>query len=184
MKQIPNLLVIGGTGRNIGKTTLTTMIIERFSKELKLIALKTSMLMPDEAYFHGHHKLIGADEFELLEEKEIKGNKDSQRYLKAGASQSWFLSAGENAVDSGMDVFWQKIGFAKPVIAESNVLNDFYIPGLFIMVKGNRQIKPQAKVLLQKADVVVSEMDLDGFDSVVKNLDFINGQWFLKDITQ
>ncbi len=179
MKHLTNLLVIGGTGRNIGKTTLAVKIIERFSKETQLITLKTSVLLPGEAYLHGHHKMMKSDAFELMEEKSPEGEKDSQRYVRAGAAKSYFLSVGEKAVPEALRFFWNKITPLTPVVAESNLLNDYYIPGVFIMIKGNRAVKPQAKVLLQKADVVIPEMDVDYFNRIVKNLCFKDGRWNL-----
>ena len=183
MKHLTNLLVVGGTGRNLGKTTLVEMLIKQFHSQTGLIALKTSMLLPDEGYLHGNHRLIKADEFELVEEKDPSGNKDSQRYLKAGAAKSYFLSTGENAINRAMDYFWRKTGNATPVIAESNVLRNYYIPGLFIMVKGQQPAKPQAKALLQTADVVVPEMELDFFKRVIYGLSIVNGCWVYKEVT-
>ncbi len=183
MKHLPNLLVVGGTGRNLGKTTLVEMLIEQFHEKAGLIALKTSMLLPGEEYLHGHHKLIEPDKFELLEEKDPSGNKDSQRYLKAGATKSYFLSTGENAVNRAMDYFWKKTGNSTPVVAESNVLCNYYIPGLFIMVKGKQPAKPQSKALLQAADVVVPEMDIDFFKRVINGLSLINECWNYNKVT-
>ena len=182
MKRLTNLLVVGGTGRNIGKTTFVEMLVARFHKETTgLVALKTSMLLPGEEYLHGDHKLIKPDEFELFEENDPKGIKDSQRYLKAGAAKSYFLSTGDQAANRAMDYFWKTVGSTTPVIAESNVLTNHIIPGLFIMVKGQQPAKPEAAMLLKKADFIVAEMDMGSFKRVVDGLYFENGTWFFKD---
>lgn len=75
MKRLTNLLVIGGTGRNIGKTTLVEILIDKFKNETGLIALKTSMLLPGDEYLHDQYKLVKSDEFELIEENVLTEKK-------------------------------------------------------------------------------------------------------------
>ena len=177
MKRLQNLLLIGGTGRNIGKSTLMEIIIRKFGKELPLIALKSSMLMPGEAYLHGKHKLVEPDEFLLQEEVYDGSVKDSQRYLKAGATQSFFLSVGEKALSDAFEMFLKTVGNSGIIIAESNVLREVAIPGVFIMIKGNSSIKPQAKRFLELADKVVPAMDMVAFKKVVSELRFDETGW-------
>ena len=177
MKRLQNLLLIGGTGRNIGKSTLMEIIIQRFGKELPLIALKSSMLMPGEVYFHGKHKLVEPDEFLLQEEVYDGSLKDSQRYLKAGASRSFFLSVGEKALSEAFEKFLKTVGNSGIIIAESNVLREVAIPGTFIMIKGNSSVKPQAKKFLELADRVIPAMDVDAFEKVAAELRLDETGW-------
>ncbi len=89
MKVYPNILLISGTGRNVGKTTLGCVLIEHFSKAYEIISVKFS------PHFHPlTDTLIPLeinDYFQLSIEKSIEGNKDSSRFLKAGASVSYYI---------------------------------------------------------------------------------------------
>ncbi len=42
MKSMPNILLIAGTGRNVGKTLLACEIIQQLSKTMAVTAIKTS----------------------------------------------------------------------------------------------------------------------------------------------
>jgi molybdopterin-guanine dinucleotide biosynthesis protein len=164
-----NFLIIGGTGRNTGKTTLVEMLVKKLSaKGYKITTLKTSMLLPGEEYLHGNHQLANDNEFILVRENET-GNKDSQRYLKAGAEKSFFMSIGKNALKDAVKKFLKTIDKDELVIAESNVLTKSIKPSLFIILKGDT-VKESAKLLFKQADVVVSAGDKKEFTKIVDRI--------------
>lgn len=179
MEYLPNLLLVGGTGRNIGKTTFVERLVGKLNSELSLITLKTSMLLPGEEYLHGKHRFVKPGEFFLLKENTGEGNKDSNRYLKAGASQSWFLSVGENALPQAMEYFLDMVKEPELIIAESNVIREIIIPGVFIMIKGDGVVKPQAVHHLAIADVIVTANNRKAFEETIARLEIAAGGWQL-----
>jgi len=179
MKYLPNLLLVGGTGRNIGKTTFVERLVDMFNPEFSLITLKTSMLLPGEEYLHGKHRLVKPDEFFLFEENTGEGNKDSNRYLKAGASKSWFLSVGENALPQALGYFLDIVKEPGLIIAESNVIREIVIPGVFIMIKGDGVVKPLSVHQLSIADIVIPANNRKAFDEIIARIEVTASGWHL-----
>jgi molybdopterin-guanine dinucleotide biosynthesis protein len=165
-----NMIIVAGTGRNIGKTTLVEMMIRELSKKYRITALKTSMLMPGEEYLHGRHRLAKPEEFFLKEEKDESVAKDSGRFLKAGAYRSFFLSMGENAADQAFRCFARKTDPEDLVIAESNVLPVIVKALVLIVINENDKVKPSAKKLIGMADMIVPAMSKESFERVVKKV--------------
>lgn len=52
-----NLLIIGGTGRNVGKTTLANLLIKKFSLQIEIIGLKVSTHKKGDEFLHGYHEV-------------------------------------------------------------------------------------------------------------------------------
>lgn len=150
-----NILIVGGTGRNIGKSTFAELLIKKFSAKNEIIALKTSMLLPGEEYLHGNHKTANPDEYFIIEEKAKDTNKDSSRFLRAGAKKSYFLSIGSKSTSKAFKDFLGKIPDESLIIAESNVLNEVVNPGIFVMIVDYENMKPSAKKLIDMADMIV-----------------------------
>jgi molybdopterin-guanine dinucleotide biosynthesis protein len=168
-KKLDNIwVVVAGTGRNVGKTTLMEMLIERMAERYKVVALKTSVLRPDEKMFHGNHRMAEPDEFFLLEETGKNIQKDSGRFLTAGADRSFFLSIGENKVLEALRAFEQFIGKRHIVLAESNVLPFIIDPAILIVVRDEQLKKRSSEVLLNQADYVVNKMDRKAFKIIVE----------------
>ena len=170
------ILLVGGTGRNIGKTTFMELLIRKFSNTYPLVALKTSFLLPGSERFHGHPALITENRFLLTEEKESSGQKDSRRYLQAGARRSFFLSAGKNAVDNGWQAFLKSIQDGSLVVVESNALFESVSPALFIMIDDGKP-KPGTQRLLKQADLIVPALNGKVFAHAVGQIDIKNGRW-------
>lgn len=72
-------IIIGGTGRKTGKTTLACRIIA-LSPERRWTAVKVS-----------HHAPSSQAPFEILEETEPGDAGDTRRYLAAGAARAFWL---------------------------------------------------------------------------------------------
>ncbi|MEJ5369859.1 MAG: hypothetical protein WHT08_16215 [Bryobacteraceae bacterium] len=72
-------IVVGGTGRKCGKTTLVCRILA-LSREKRWTAVKIS-----------HHAPDSGAAFELIEETEAGDSGDTRRYLAAGAARAFWL---------------------------------------------------------------------------------------------
>jgi hypothetical protein len=182
MNQHDNLIIIGGTGRNIGKTTLMEKIIKRFAREVPVTALKIANIKPGEEAFHGHDVSGFSEKILLQKESNPDGNKDSMRFLKAGASVSWYIQAEDAFLPETFPEVEKILKNARFGICESNSLRLFVRPALFIMVKGKSaspRRKKEASRLLEMADVTVEALNPAQFDALVKAVEIKDGRFVL-----
>ena len=154
MEKLRNLLVVGGTGRNVGKTECICRIIARTCCHATVYALKVSAIYPDEEMYHGCH-----DEQEkrrLVEETRTTGDKDTIRMLRAGAKRVFYLQGTKETIAEGFAAFYSQVPADGAVICESNSLGDAVTPALAMVVRGvDGKIKPRSLPLLDRADLVV-----------------------------
>ncbi|MFT5702192.1 MAG: hypothetical protein ACI8ZB_005103 [Desulforhopalus sp.] len=104
MIKYKKLIVIGGTGRNVGKTEFVCTLIEKFSSQLPIYALKVSAIFSDEEIFHGTHS---EDEpnFQLFEETRLTTEKYTSRILRAGATRVFYLRSDDLKIQAGFLAF-------------------------------------------------------------------------------
>ncbi|MBU1011712.1 MAG: hypothetical protein KKG99_01790 [Bacteroidetes bacterium] len=171
----PNLLLIAGTGRNVGKTSLACALIDQTSISHKVIGVKIS------PHFHQisptEKPIIKSENFEIIEELNSDGNKDSSRMLKAGASRVFYVQTKSDIalieVMKELQQFWFD---DTAVICESGGLRHFIEPGLFMVCRSADQpeIKPHLNVLEPKVDQFILFQE-NGFD--LSRVKFENHKW-------
>ena len=129
-----NLLLISGSGRNCGKTTLACEIIKKMAKNTDVYALKIS------PHFHQlgekQELLIRQEGFSLFREKDMHSTKDSARMLKAGAKESLYLQCEDAATAEAFKSVMQIIPKGSPVVCESGALAKSHKSGLFLLLEG------------------------------------------------
>lgn len=167
MKRIPNLLLVSGAGRNVGKSTLVCRLIEKFKAEM-LMAVKISP--------HFHESI--PKNIPYIIEKEINPNrgKDSSRFLKSGAAEVYYLQVHDEHLAEAFDKILGKNINDRPIIAESGGLAKFIQPGLMLFVEGEDSVVKN-KPIKEKADKVL-QMQNGGF--AIDDIEFTNGEWKLK----
>lgn len=152
--EFPNLLLVGGAVRNVGKTALTCKIIKHFSVAHGIFALKVKTIYEGDTFFHGKddHPLDG--NFRIFEEKNTSGNEDSQRLLAAGAKKVFRIKAKHRFLKDAFEELMQKTPKDTLWVCESNSLRDIITPGIFLMIlnKDHQKIKPSAERLKPYAD--------------------------------
>ncbi len=130
MNKLGNLLIVAGTGRNSGKTTLACNIIKQFS-DIKPIALKIS------PHFHepssGLELLKSDADFNIYKERSETGDKDSSKMLISGASAAYYIQVYDN--NAGRSFRWlvDYLHTGNPIVCESPALRRFVEPGVFII---------------------------------------------------
>lgn len=147
--KLPQLLLIAGNGRDSGKTTLACLIIQKFSPDRQIIALKISP--------HKHRIVTGGDVISdtdnlyIVEETEAGTGKDSSRMLDAGASRSFFICASGDHLLPAMNNILELADDNTLFVCESGGLRRFAEPGLFFIVDriGSEGIKLSTQNLLQ-----------------------------------
>lgn len=177
--KLPQLLLIAGTGRDSGKTTLACALIEKFSPSKSVIALKIT------PHFHKNigsgRVLHNTPELFIAEETDSSTGKDSLRMLKAGAHQSFFVMTTDDHLQDAFLKVKELIPDDSLIICESGGLRLYIEPGLFLMMnrKGTETIKPLSEKLLAQADCVITfDGEKIGFDR--DRIEIINNQWALK----
>jgi hypothetical protein len=146
--ELPRLLIIAGTGRESGKTTLACRIIKNFCNSRPIIAVKIS---PHRHYFEPGGKIITQrDNLYIAEETDTGTGKDSSRMLAAGARRSFFVMAPEDLLLEAIHQIIDITGNAVFMICESGGLRRWVEPGLFLVVSGTGQKdkKPIARDLM------------------------------------
>jgi hypothetical protein len=181
MNFLTNWIIIGGTDRNTGKTTLAEKLIEKFGSKVPVTAVKIANIKPGNERFHGHDVKSFRDKILIKKETRSNGSKDSMRFLKAGAFESWFIQTEDAFLPETFPEIQTVLKDAQWVVCESNSLRNFVKPGLFIMVKG-KDVAPSKKDvpgLLQLADVVVEALQWEQFDTLVERIEIKDEKFVL-----
>lgn len=158
----PQLLQIGSTGRNSGKTTVAKKLIETFN-DYPLVALKIITITGKRGVCQRGGTGCGIctsidSGYELIEENNRRGKKDTMELLKAGVSQSFLLKAFEDSLFEGFEAFLRQIPSDALIICESNSLRKYVEPGVFIMMDNQkRRLKPSSADVYDFADLIVTD---------------------------
>ena len=133
------IVVVGGPGRNAGKTTLVCALI-RALRERQWVAAKIT------ADDHGQPA-------PLWEETRQSG-KGTGRFLAAGAERAFLLTSNRDAMP--MAEFWEAAGADANVIFESNRIAEELQPDLCLAVIGaGEECKPSFAPFLRRADALL-----------------------------
>jgi hypothetical protein len=174
------LLIVGGAGRNVGKTEFVCRLIEKFARQQEIYGLKVSSIFPDEELYHGTHP---GDEpaRHLFEETRTDTSKDTSRMLRAGAARVFYLRSDDAGIKEIFSLFLGQLPEGALIVSESNSLSQFVRPGLHVMVRAvDGQVKPRARAQLEGADLVVVSDGVSGFPELDRiELDG-NREWQLK----
>ena len=130
---INNLLLISGSGRNCGKTTLACEIIANMARTTTVYALKIS------PHFHklgdSQELLTEQPNYSLYRENDPSSAKDSSRMLKAGAKESLFLQCEDEFISEAFQAILTYLPKNYPLVCESGSLIKSYKPGLFLVLE-------------------------------------------------
>jgi hypothetical protein len=178
----PNLIIVGGTGRNSGKTSFLCKLIEKYQGVLPFTGLKVSAIYPNEKELHGSHPISPKHGIQIFRETNAVSEKDTSRMLQAGAREVWFVSAKDDKLEEALHKILKMVGKETILICESNSLVEFIQPGLFVMIKRieHTPFKPRVLELEKYVDLVVNYED-GPFDSSVERINFSSHGWFLSE---
>ncbi len=154
MDRHDNLLLIGATAKDSGKTTLCERVIRKFSAQTVLYAVKITI-------FHGERETPG---FSVTEETRSGDTHDTTRMLAAGAHRVFWVRCDESTVGPALKELFSRIPPETMIVCESNSARKYLIPALFIMVtrSGETEMKKSAAELLSLVDIVVTAYDQEG----------------------
>ncbi len=149
-------IIVAGTARNVGKTTLVCDIIRENSKK-NIIALKFITLKSG-GFKHQHHSDV--ETYSIIQENDLSVEKDTVKMLKAGANQSFLIISKEEYIGEALFQFMNLVRADDFVIVESATLRNFIEPKLFIIVDRNgvESKKEYIKELLPLADYFLEDL--------------------------
>lgn len=191
MLYIPNMIMIGATGRNTGKTEMACRLIKKFISGHTVIALKVSTLRDTDATSpsgdEGHGLSNSSGDGYLLTEEEM-GNpqKDTSKMLAAGAHIVYWLRARNDCLAKAMETFLKSINNnpEQIIICESNSLRQVVKPGLFLINQNSRDqaIKPSCQDVICFQDHMIQfDSEKFVFDIDAGDINYLNGNWFIRE---
>ncbi len=149
MKSYPNILLVAGTGRNVGKTVSACKIIQNLSETHRTVGVKISPhfheLESNLKYFHNSEELV------IVEEQNIT-QKDSSRMLQAGAEKVFYVQTKNENLADAFNLIVKSIHLEQPVVVESGGLYEILEPGLLVFVTGK---EPKKEFRIRKDTNVV-----------------------------
>lgn len=174
-----NLLLIAGTGRNTGKTTIAEFLINHFSPKHNIVALKIS------PHFHEltnqQEIVVDNGTFIICKEKQGKAKKDSQKMLQAGAVEAYYIQVKDCHLYEAFSSWLKIIPKNKLIVCESPALRRFVKPALFIVTdhSGNIQKKEEIVQWMSLADLQI-KIDQDNLTDLSNKIYIKQNQWFCK----
>ncbi len=174
-----NILLIAGTGRNVGKTLFACRLIEQLACKNELVCIKIS------PHFHELSKELEivseTEDFVIAKENNKSGSKDSNRLFRAGSKKVYYVQAKDDHLPEVLSYFEKIVTVETPVICESGGLRDLIEPGLFLMInkEKNNNIKPRAIGYQKLADKWI-EFNGEDFNFTAENIAFTNNEWKIK----
>jgi hypothetical protein len=178
MKNVPNMILIGSTARNSGKTALATSIINKYRMHHSVIALKVTTIAEKNGKCIRGGEGCGTcsslkGNFEITEELNSAGNKDTALLLAAGAEKVYWLKVLKSHIQVGFEEFISLVPVNTLIVCESNSLRKVVKPGMFIMMKnsGDNTIKNSAAEVMNQADIIYDNNLEDDFACLVKEIE-------------
>jgi len=147
------IIVVGGSGRGVGKTALVCGLIAALS-EYRWTAVKIT------SHAHGHSEAI-------WEEGRAGQGSDTARYLAAGAEGALLMTARPEELGQTVRRLLQPRQENKPLphmIFESNRILEHLRPDLCLAVEGGPEAeqKPSFSLVKDHADATVARAGRDG----------------------
>ena len=162
MLTLDRMVMIGAAGRNCGKTSLALALIKAWRGRFPMIALKVTTIHDAGGSCVRGHEGCGTctrikGSFDLVEETEEQGDKDTRKLLASGVGRVFWLRCHKEHLTEGIEYFLSQISRDAVIICESNSLREVVKPGRFIMLKNpeDTSVKPSAAAVMDLVDDVV-----------------------------
>lgn len=183
---IPQMLLIGSTGRNSGKTSIAIEFIEKWKKHFSIFGLKVTTIHEKNGKCPRGGEGCGVcatleGNYEIIEEIDLDKKKDTSMLLKAGADRVfWIKTLKENTADAIED-FMRRVPQDALIICESNTLRKTVKPGFFIMLNSTdtKHVKESAKQVMGEADTVMSYDFENKINKIVDDIEVVKTNYGL-----
>ncbi len=142
-----NILLISGSGRNIGKTSFIRRVIAQ-NADKKPVAIKIT------PHFHEPTDGLVAvsinDGFRVYQETNNSSDKDSSLFLQAGAEKVFYIQTSDLYLNEAFSYIANLLSAQQPVIVESAALRKYIVPGLYIFIQKKDEDTKQSALEMQK----------------------------------
>mgnify|MGYP001198815590 CR=1 FL=1 len=189
MIDAPQMLMIGSTGRDSGKTELVCSLIDKFSAEHEVVAVKVTTVKDiDEKCTRSCADCAVctdlSDNYLITREIDEGRGKDTERMVAAGASRVFWLRVLRDHLREGTEALLKGLGKDALVICESNSVRSLVSPGAFLMCnrRGERSFKESAEAVRKQVDrlVTFTDGDAQSFDLNPDDVEILPGGWALR----
>ena len=182
-----NILIIGSTGRNTGKTEFACRIIEKNAARNKIIGIKVIPADKNETSCHRGEEGCGlcdslTGDYEIIEETANDLDKDTSRMLKAGAEKAYLLLVDRHCLEAGINALLKIIPEHTLIVIESNSIRKVIEPGLFIVIKRSmsNSVKQSCAEVIEFADKIIEFNDLN-WDFPPGKVSIQNESWVINE---
>ncbi len=159
MKEYPNIMLLSGTGRNVGKTSFVCNLLKHF-EHLHVNTVKVSPHWHDvqqgRILMHDPGKLM------LVQENNYDSYKDTSRMLRCGAKEVFYLQhTTDDALLKGFHFLMNGKKTSEPFIIETAILGKYIAPALHFRIT-RIHAEPSTKKVI---DVPINDLiHFDGKD--------------------
>ena len=174
-----HVLMIGSNARKSGKTTLICRLLNTYGKRYSIVAIKTA-LYDDKHKFRIHYPMAMNLDYLEIGEKGTISNKDSGKYLKSGADESWFLASTMENVYSVVEKIGKLSQNGKFMVLESTTLRKYIVPEAMVMLyQHNGEQKDRDLKVASYADLWV-KTGSEAFNNIENYIQIQNNTWKLR----
>lgn len=174
---IPQMILIGSSGRNSGKTTLAIALIKRWKRYFPVVGLKVTTIQERDGACPRGGEGCGVcnslnGDYEIIEEVNQNLEKDTSLLLAAGADKVYWLKTLKSNIGDGIEALMSKIPANSIIVCESNSLRSVVKPGVFIMLDNSKdeQIKESATAVIDNADIIIDYDFKNNVNSVIEKI--------------
>lgn len=172
MRQIfPNMILIAGNGRNVGKTTFARKIIGHLTESITVIGLKVSPHLHD---LNNDLKLINKTSDYVIAEEKGLSSKDSSLMLQAGAKKVFLIMAKQDFLEEAFSLIAHELKDSA-LIVESGGLSEIVEPGLFFFIVNPEEHIKKEQYL--RHDPIMVKNGKSGFDFDPKWLIYMDSKF-------
>jgi len=186
MIRIPNMLMIGSAGRNVGKTEFACELIKKYAPSEWVIGLKITTIKEADGKCPRGGEGCGVcsslrGRYMITKERDGPSGKDTVRMLRAGARSVVWLRVLKEHLEEGLTELLKQIPPGACVICESNSARLAAEPGMFLVIreKGSKEAKASCQTVIGHADKIITFQG-DGWDVSPEKITFKDGGWSLE----
>jgi len=148
-----NILLVSGSGQNVGKTSFIRRIIVQNSAQ-KIVAVKIT------PHFHepssGLIPIAVTANYRVFQETDTTSGKDSSLFLQAGADKVFYIQTTDDFMKEAFKITMDCISPEQPIVIESAAFRKIMVPEFYIFIqKKYEDAKPSALEMQKLADEIV-----------------------------
>ena len=173
-----NILLVSGSGRNVGKTNFLCEVIAQNANR-NVVAVKIT------PHFHeptaGLVSVAVSENYRIFQETDTTSGKDSSLFLRSGAAKVFYIQTTDIHLEEAFSITLKQVNPDQPIVTESAALRRYISPGLYVFIqKEQEEVKSSALEMKKLADVIVYS-DGEQYSLNPKSI-LYNQTWKINDI--